>query len=313
MIKALYRLFRLPNLLMIALTQYLLKFYIIEPVIKANLDSSGKINLINEVDFFLLVLSSVLIAAAGYIINDYYDMEADRINRPDKMVIGNKISERSAKLLYWIFNIIGVTIGFYLSYKLQIYKFGLFNLVVAMTLWLYSTSFKRQLISGNIVIAVLSAFVVIIVWLFDFFAFSKDAETIINMFSLLRDRIMPYALFAFLITFIREVIKDIEDMEGDSKMLCRTFPVVYGIKKTKTLLYITVAITIAIMTYVLYYIYLMNFELVFWYLLLTVELPLFYVIIQLYKAETKENYSSLSGIMKIIMFAGILSMQALQF
>lgn len=307
---AFFRLIRITNLLMIALTQYLAVFCIIKPVMISYVTSSCIVHFMNEIDFFLLVLSSVLIAAAGYIINDYYDIEADKVNRPDKIVIGNKISAQFALILYWFFNIVGILIGFYLADKLHIYKLGLLNLVVAITLWFYSANFKKQVITGNIVIAILSALVIITVWLFEFFALSSDTEMIKGMLYIFNNVIIPYSLFAFFISFIREAIKDIEDIEGDSKMSCNTFPVVYGIKSTKILLYVSISITIVVLTFVLYNIYVRNFMLIFWYLLITVELPLFYMIYKLFKAENKESFSFLSGMTKIIMLAGILSMQA---
>ena len=188
----------------------------------------------SDLNFALLVLSTVLIAAAGYIINDYFDMRADRINKPDKMSIGRKISRRTAIVLHWLFNIIGVLLGAYIALRMHVWKLGILNLIVSVTLWFYSTNFKRQLLTGNIVISLLSALVLIVVWLFEFYAVNTNTDTIRDMITVFRSIIMPYFIFAFLISLVREMIKDIEDMEGDIKIFCRTFPIVYGVEKTRT-------------------------------------------------------------------------------
>jgi 4-hydroxybenzoate polyprenyltransferase len=305
MLIAIYRLLRIPNLLMIALTQYLVLYCVIKP----NLELANGAQLLSNLNFALLVISTVMISAAGYIINDYFDLRADRINKPDKMSIGRKISRRTAILLHWIFNIIGVLIGLYLAYKIHVWKLGAINIMVSVLLWYYSTDFKKKLITGNLIIATLSAFVVVVVWLFEFFSVNNNAEDITSMFIIFRSIIIPYGLFAFLISFIRELIKDTEDMEGDRKIFCNTFPIIYGIQRTKYLLITLVSITVLMLSYTLFNIYFRYLYFIFWYLLITVEFPLIYIVFKIYKSETKEHFAALSLLTKVILFAGILSMQ----
>jgi 4-hydroxybenzoate polyprenyltransferase len=241
-------------------------------------------------------------------------MRADRINKPDKMSIGRKVSRRAAIVLHWVFNILGVLLGAYVAYSMHVkfnimWKLAILNLLVSVTLWYYSTNFKRQLLTGNIVISLLTALVIIVVWLFEFYAVNTNTDAIREMIIVFRSIIMPYFIFAFLISLIRELIKDIEDMEGDVKIYCRTFPIVYGVGKTRNLIGIIAMIIILLLGYALYIIYIRGVSFVFWYLLVAVELPLFYLVLRIISSKTKEHFSALSLMTKIIMFAGILSME----
>ena len=310
MLKALYRLFRVPNLLMIALTQYLVLYCIIIP----NVELPNGMHFMSNLNFGLLVLSTVLIAAAGYIINDYFDMRADRINKPDKMSIGKKISRRVAIVLHWLFNIIGVCLGAFVAYRMHVafnimWKLAILNLIVSVSLWYYSTTFKRQVLTGNIVISLLTALVIVIVWLFEFYAVNSSTDTIRDMIIVFRSIIMPYFIFAFIISLVRELIKDIEDMEGDTKIFCQTFPITYGVEKTRNLIGALVIIILLLLGYAMYIVYIRGVALVFWYLLAAVELPLVYMLFKIIVSKTKEQFASLSVMTKIIMFAGILSME----
>ena len=305
MLIALYRLFRVPNLIMIALTQYLVLYCIIKP----NVQLANGMHFLSDLNFALLVLSTIFIAAAGYIINDYFDMRADRINKPDKMSIGKGIPRRIAIVLHWILNILGVLIGLYLAYRLHSWKLGLLNFIVSVSLWFYSTNFKRQVLTGNLVISFLSAMVIVVVWLFEFYSVKTDFDTIREMMIIFRGRIFPYFIFAFLISFIREVIKDIEDMEGDKKIYCNTFPIAYGVAKTRLLITGVIVLMLIFLSYSLYVIYSRELHVVFWYLAVTIELPLIYMIFKISSTSSKEQFASLSMLSKIIMLAGILSMQ----
>jgi 4-hydroxybenzoate polyprenyltransferase len=169
--------------------------------------------------FLLLCACVVLTAAAGYIINDYHDINIDLINKPNKVVIGKIISRRWAMLLHFIFNGFAIISGFYLSVYI-----GLLVAACIVLLWLYSVHFKKQFLSGNLLVGTLSAFVIAILPLFN---------QLISSYL-----VWVYALFAFGINFIREIIKDAEDVRGDSKFNCKTLPIVFGVRKTKKVIII---------------------------------------------------------------------------
>jgi len=304
---AYFRLVRLPNLCIIAFTQYLLRFCIIQPLLaKANISLH-----FSELDFFLLVLSTVFIAAAGYVINDYFDLKIDRLNKPAKIVLGKKIPIQKAIPIHSVLNALAVFIGFYLGYRLGSLKLAILNPLATIMLWFYSVKYKKMLLFGNIVIALLSAFVVLVVWLFEFYALRKDMlslETANFSFGMINYLVFGFALFAFLISFIREIIKDVEDMKGDAEMGCRTLPVVIGIKKTNHWL-ITGIILVIVLLAIAQFSFLSNgFMASFWYFAFVVELMMLFLLFFTLKAVKAENYHFLSFIVKIIMILGILGM-----
>jgi 4-hydroxybenzoate polyprenyltransferase len=246
--------------------------------------------------FLLLCACVVLTAAAGYIINDYHDINIDLTNKPNKVVIGKIISRRWAMLLHFIFNGLAFLGGFYLS--------GYIDLMVAICmvmLWLYSVHFKKQFLSGNLLVGALSAFVIAILPLF-----SQQISSYL---------VCVYALFAFGISLIREIVKDVEDLRGDSKFNCKTLPIVLGVRKTKKVL-IGLVLIYSILLFAHTFIanslipFRHGYGQVFYtfYMLLFVIVPLIITTYLLLKADVKSDFSRLSNLYKVIMLSGLLSM-----
>ncbi len=189
------KLFRWKNLLIIASVQILIKYALFEPF---------KIDVtLNWFGFSLLVISTICIAAAGYIINDIYDVETDLVNRPEKVIVGKSVSEKTANNLFILFNIVGVLIGFYLSHLIEKSSFFALFVLISALLYIYASYLKRTLLIGNFVISLLVAFTIIIVGIFDLLpAVNVENQTNqITMFKVLLD----YALFAFIINLVREI------------------------------------------------------------------------------------------------------------
>ncbi|MES1161033.1 MAG: geranylgeranylglycerol-phosphate geranylgeranyltransferase, partial [Bacteroidota bacterium] len=178
-------------------------------------------------------LSSVLIAAAGYIINDYFDLNIDRVNKPDKLVVDKIIKRRWTILWHWILSGLGVLLGFYVSWKLRNPIVGLANLGCVVLLWFYSTTFKRKLLIGNVIISLLTAWVILVLYTCEFSLQELRDPARHYILSRLFKFAIVYAGFAFIISLIREVVKDIEDMEGDARYGCRTMPIVWGVNTAK--------------------------------------------------------------------------------
>ena len=157
------KLIRYQNLLIIAVTQYLMRWSIIYPILKVN-----NFHLqFSEFNFFLLVLSTIFLAAAGYVINDYFDRKTDLLNRPDTVIVGTVIKRRVAMILHIVINIIGIGLGFYILLSIGIYKLGFIYIIIAGILWYYSTSYKRHFLIGNIIVALLTALVPLMVVLYE--------------------------------------------------------------------------------------------------------------------------------------------------
>lgn len=256
--------------------------------------------------YVLLVVSTVLIAAAGYVINDIFDVPTDSINKPSKVLVGKGISETTAYNMYIGLNITGVAIGFYLSNVIMRPNFAVLFILIASLLYFYSTNLKQIMVLGNVVIAALLAVSVIIIGIFDLFpATNTDNQAqMASFFSILTD----YALFAFMINFIREIVKDIEDVNGDYNQGMNTLPIAIG--NTRAAI---VALIFAIISFILLLLYINkyfienNLYIVTFYAFAFVLAPLLYFIVKIYGAKSKKEFHHLSTVLKLILLFGILS------
>lgn len=299
---AILKIIRLPNLILIALTQYfvryflMVEFYIEENIlIKRNIDYT-----LADFDFFLLVLSTILVAAAGYIINDYFDTKIDRINKPDRIVIDKGLRRDKAIYLHWILSGVAVVIGFYLAYKAGHLKLGFIHLLSVGLLWFYSTMFKKEFFIGNLIVAALTGMVPLLVGLYE----PKIYETSHSSFNF----ILGYSFFAFIITISREVIKDMEDIKGDAALNCRTVPIVMGMKGGKIVAAIFLVGIMIFLGYLQSIQYQNNDLISFWYFLLALQLPLIFTIGLTFSARTKKEFHLAGLFTKGVMAAGVFSM-----
>ncbi|TWI11846.1 4-hydroxybenzoate polyprenyltransferase [Flavobacterium cauense R2A-7] len=263
---------------------------------------------LSDVEFILLVIATVCIAAGGYVINNIMDQETDDFSKPENVIVGKHISEGMAYNIYVAFNIIGVGIGFYLSNIIQKPMFSAVFIVVAGTLYMYATSLKQNLLIGNIIVALLLSFSVVIIGIFDLYPITQESNQLqmATLFSILLD----YALFAFMINFIREIVKDIEDMDGDYNSGMSTLPIVLGKERTAKIAFGLTFIPIALLIYYMNE-NLMEVQLVIVYLLLFVLAPLLYFLIKIWNAKTKKDFKHLSLVLKLVLLFGILSVVAI--
>lgn len=239
-----------------------------------------------EPGFLALTFSTVCIAAAGYIINDYYDVKIDAINKPERLLVGRIIRRRRAMFAHLILSFAGVATGMLLMVPV-----GLINLGAVLLLWGYSARLKKLLLIGNVAIALLSASMLLVVAVYN---------------DTLNKTTLGYALFAFLISLIREIIKDIEDMKGDASFDCRTLPIVAGMRGAKYVLYPLIAIFQAVLIAAILH---PSTPLIFdIYMLLLVLAPSIWMVVKLVRADRKADFGYLSNLNKLIMLMGILSM-----
>ncbi|GAB4091847.1 geranylgeranylglycerol-phosphate geranylgeranyltransferase [Flaviaesturariibacter terrae] len=297
-IAAFFRLVRWQNLLFIVLTQLLFYFCVFVPLYHP---------VVPPVRLAWLIAASVFIAAAGYIINDYFDLNIDQVNKPNKNVINRIIPRRWAILWHAVLSGLGIVatvyaVGFHKGYLIFA------NIAVVLLLWLYSTSLKKKLLVGNILISVLTAWSILILFFAQVpfraaFGATQDAATV-KYFRIA----FLYAGFAFVLSLIREAIKDVEDMEGDRRYGCRTLPIVTGLVATKV--YTTVWIVVLLGALIILQLYILQFR--WWtaviYSVLCVIFPLIFLFFSHLRASTTSDFSSLSRLAKGIMLAGILSM-----
>lgn len=319
------RLIRLPNLIIIALTLCGVRYGLMEPVWRHTIGDmlqhgymvQGLTLHMSLNDFILLICSIVLIAAAGYIINDYFDTRIDRINKPEQVIVGRVIKRRVAMALHLSLSSLGLLIGVYLSFKVGNWKLSFIHLFSIIALWFYSTHLKKQLLSGNLLISLLAALVPITAGLYEFASGSIINLNILNSYvegmgnSLLRKGaflVIGYAAFAFLSNLIREIVKDIEDLEGDQADGAQTLPLAVGETQAKFISISVVIFTIILLAFIQKQLWLNGFASMFWYILLAVQIPFLVLIIQIWRALQKSDYTLASRICKLVIVTGILSM-----
>lgn len=301
-----FKLIRWPNLLFILLTQVLFFYGIVEPVMFNGAYMPREFRIL----FYLLCAASVFIAAAGYIINDYFDLNIDLVNKPDRLIVDKIIKRRWAIFLHMVFSMAGILISFYIGLQCNNWFIGFANTICVMVLWFYSTTFKKKLLSGNILISLLTAWTVLLVY---FFAANYLGGVLIERVTseaaqkLLRLGIL-YTAFAFMITLIREVVKDVEDMAGDRKYGARTMPIVWGVEFSKVFVAIWMMILLALLLIVLFYVFQYDMWVPAGYNFLLIILPSAYALRLLLKSETTNDFTRLSKWIKFIIFTGILSM-----
>jgi 4-hydroxybenzoate polyprenyltransferase len=340
---AFIKLIRLPNLILIVLTQYAIRLGIIYPIIynfSGSQDISNAGLKMSETHFFLLSLSTAMIAAAGYIINDYFDVKVDRVNRPDKIVVGKYIKRRVAMVAHITINSIAILIGAYLAYTIGVWKLVFIQILSAGALWYYSTTFKKQVIIGNVVVALLAALVPFVAGIYELILQHANTDDTVNHLLFRLEQYTPFeeveflliqtlsyvmywiagiSVFAFISTLLREIIKDAEDYDGDKKYFSNTLAVVYGKDKSKL---IAQGLGIVMILMIGYFQYLQMDEnpggeeaemaqaqtralITVMYLLFAVQIPLIYVVYKLKLANSKSDYHTLSTNMKFIMLTGI--------
>lgn len=299
------RLIRPTNLFIIILTMYGTVYYVQRTSLFYGYS-------ISWIDFILLVFSTCLIAAGGNIINDYFDVKADRINKPEKLIITKHIKRRWAIISHWSFNGIAFLIGMYLSIKYNSLSFVFIHLISINLLWFYSMYFKRKVLIGNIMIAFLTALVPILALLFMIYS-PNDSNQLADpsAFGWIMDYdfalIQFITFFAFVQNLAREILKDIQDIEGDKLIYVKSLPMIIGIKKT-------IAITFLLLSFLPVFLLFLFFSQEYltatfvlnnWTFLLAGVINL---IILLLIILGKGNFKFYDRLIKISMLLGILSL-----
>lgn len=271
------RLIRISNLLIIFLTQYLTRILLIGP-------RENWRQILAEPRMIILSLSTLFIAAAGYIINDYFDVKIDIVNKPERVIIGRYFKRRLAMGAHQFLNVTGVFLGLLVNKWVF-----LVNVFCVTLLWFYSERFKRAPFIGNLVVSLLTAISLLVV-------------SVVYPWN--RRLVLIYALFSFFITLVREIIKDMEDVKGDEIHGSRTLPIIWGIRRTKLFLYILIA-SFIILLYLMAHT-LSNLTLVWLFSILL--LPISWLVYRLIFSDTRREYSRLSSLCKLIMLLGLATM-----
>lgn len=313
-LNAFLKLIRWKNLVVLILAQGFLHFMIIE---KLSLSVGEELPL-KIYQLGMLILSTVLIAAAGNILNDLADVEVDQVNKPKKVIIGQRIQAKTAKFWAWMFNGIGFILALFLSYQLQFMQLALIQMMVILLLKRYSISFKNKVLAGNLLVALFAALSVFLVYVFNVVSIINNPIILASLqkqLPFIFTLTQAYVFFAFLSNLVREIAKDAEDVEGDKIFAIRTFSVVYGTEKALLLMRSLNFLLAISLGFFVFYSFKMDWNYLGIYLLIAVLIPVFYFEWTARKAKLKEDFMDLSFLSKVIMLAGILSMQvfSLQF
>lgn len=293
----LLKLIRWKNLILIAGLQLLIK-YALFPAFAIS-------TTLNTIQFAILIIASLCIAAGGFVINAIYNMEPDAVNKPNKRIVGIYTKEETANYLYILFTFIGVCLGFYLSQA--IYKpsfFGVFVIISAL-LYIHASYLKQILIVGNLVASIIVASSIMVIGMFELLpAITKDNQQVqTTMFEILAD----FGIFVIFIQFIREIVKDIQNVTGDYKYNRQTLPIVFGVKRSAKIAFGITCITILIVVYyIASFLYMHTIAIV--YFLVAVIGPLIYVAIKLFAADKNAHFKPIDSMLKIVMITGLLAM-----
>lgn len=295
--RAILTLIRFPNLLFILLTQVLVYFFIVLPTT----DRLCQAPTLHGLQVMGLLFSTIMIAAAGYMINDYFDIGIDNINKPEKVTIEKIFKRRAIIIWHILLNVLALAIVGYLSYHWLKLRYISIQLLCIFLLVVYSTTFKRKLIIGNVIIALLTSLTLLSIVVY-------EPKIHVFDFSIFQLRFLwNYIAFAFLITLIREIVKDIEDVKGDTTLQCRTIPLVWGINRGKQFIYLLSA---ALM--ILFVSMAVDFSdthiMLLSCLAIGVLLPLIGIIVLVYRATTSKDFHFISTLIKMVTLLGILSM-----
>lgn len=298
--------------MIVILTQVMIRYAIMEPIagmLNIQIAATGVVESMTLqlplVDFIILIFATVSITAGGYVINDYFDIRTDLINRGE-VIVGTKITRRKAMMWHNLLNIAGVLAGFYISYRIGYFWIGLIFMVVSGLLYFYSATYKRQFLVGNIIVALLTAMVPLMVLAFEipvlYGHYSQIASSMPSL-SILAYWVGGFALFAFLTTLAREVIKDMEDFDGDKAYGTNSLPVVAGILVSKIVVISIQLVTLAllILTWRLF----LHDNLTLIYMSVTVIVPLLLSLITNIRGETHSHFHRASLYMKFAMLGGI--------
>ena len=306
--KDILRLVRWSNLLFLAALVWLMEKWVATPI----LDHAAFGEQMPWYILLLLILATVLIAAGGYVINDYFDVKIDRINRPDAVIVTRTVSKPAAmQLSIWLSGI-GIVCGIAIAILLRSWTLGMLFILVPGLLWFYSSSYKRLFMVGNLIIALLAALTPMLVAMVNVAILQLRYETIMPYTTLPHDLyawLGGFAIFAFLLTWIREIIKDMQDQMGDRELECHSMPVVWGDKWTKVFVTGLIVFTLAIIGHLWWHI--LPFPTVWTslstrYIALGVVIPLLSVIWLLWTAKIPSDYKTCQQVVKLTMLLGML-------
>ena len=295
------QLLRWPNLLIVGLTQYLIYYLIVRPPIQAQVSL-----VLSHFQFALLVICTMIIAGGGYIINDLIDQPIDQINKPDRLLIGPTINPAAAWRAYWLLQLIGFGISLYIGIAIdRPAQILIYPIASGLLAW-YSYQLKQQLLWGNIVVGVFCTFVPGVVWYAEREPYAVLAEQAPAVELVTRILLLLYLAFAFFSTLLREVVKDMEDVEGDLAQGCRTLPIQMGMGVARRVAMGFGVVVLGLLGVAIYLQVQGGRWVELGYLGGFVLAPLLFILWKLQRAHYISDFHQISQWIKLIMLTGLL-------
>lgn len=295
LLRTIFSVTRTPNLIIICLTLLLVRYTIVQPILGlSSITSSISGNM-----YLLMIISTLFIAAGGYIINDYHDTGIDQINKPGKNQIGITLSKKSSLIIYFILTVSGLA-GSFIFGHLTGMRYAVFIFLLSTgLLYFYSTSYKKMFLVGNLTISFLAGLSIFLSILFDKHALAS--ESVLTL-------VAAYAIFGFIVTMIREIIKDCEDAEGDYAFNSNTLPLAIGVNFARVISSLLTILTFGSILYIQIIQSQWESPLSFGYVLVFIQIPILILSIRCFLAKNSKQDHQNSTLAKIIMVTGILSM-----
>lgn len=299
------KLVRVKNLIFIVILQLVMQQAVLMPILQKYGFDYSSVNL----QLILLIVATVCIAAGGYVLNDYFDVKIDAINRPERLIVNRLITKRNAMIFYLVITALGVISGLILAYLTRSFTLMFIFVVVPGLLWFYSSSYKRQFMIGNLIVSFSAALTVLVV------AISELAVLQLEYGNLIYETPIPgqfylwiggFSFFSFLVSWLREIIKDMEDVEGDRELECRTMPIKWGITKSKWFVYFLILITVASLLVINTFIIEFQGNLTLRYIIFGLIIPLTVMAFLTNRAKNSFDFHRISTFLKFIMFIGVM-------
>lgn len=286
---------------MIALTQLLFWFCIVEPVF-ALYNAQPRLEIYQVL---LLVLSTVLIAAGGYVINDFYDLPIDLVNKPEKVIVGEKISDDAAFNYFSALTGLGVVISVIVAFMLGNFRLALLPIFIASLLWFYAQIFKRQFFIGNVIVSFATAAVMLLLIAYEF-VWENYADFIPYHEVILFAKI--YMAFAFITSLLRELVKDMQDRKGDGEFGASTIPIKLGLQPAKIWAYVYLLLLIVGVGYLQKYLFIAGWKWLAIYGIVLIQIPALIAGWKMWFAQTNKEFGVVSNWVKVVMLFGIVTM-----
>ncbi len=295
-----FKLVRPVNLIILAATMYFVDSFIMQP----NFNTYGIYFTLNAFQFFLLVFAAICICAGGYIINDYYDVEIDSINKPEKQIIGKQISPKQAFNVYLILSAIGLAIGVYLSIYIDFWKLVTIFIIAIFLLYFYSASFKGMPLLGNLIVAFLAGLSIILTIVYEPHLYRLARPSDYYIAELVTKYTLGISIFAFALTMVREIVKTMEDVDGDGREGAKTIAVAWGLPVARIVASVFIVFTIVALLYIQKFVFANEVGILYYYILF-LSLCLFGIAVHLFIAKTKQQFHLSSTLIKVVMVLGI--------